>query len=116
MHTHLTIATALLGLVIAGPAFSQTTNQPSGGAPPTQLSDAQCEVVWARINVAKAPAISQGQAEGALTSSNFNAADTDHDGTVSHAEFVVACNKGLVNDTASGSRAMGPPAGSEQKK
>jgi len=107
MMKYITSAAALLGLVIAGPAFSQTTTQPSGATPPTKMSDAQCEVVWARINVAKAPAVTATQAESALSITNFKAADANNDGVVSHAEFLVACNEGKVSDTTgAGSRAL----------
>jgi hypothetical protein len=116
MRKHLTIAGALFGLLMAGPAFPQTANPPSGAAPPTKLSEARCEVVWARINVARGPGVTQPQAEDALTSSNFSSADTNRDGVVSHAEFLVACDKGMVSETGSGSRAMGPPAAPQSKK
>jgi hypothetical protein len=112
MRKHLSGTMALAGLVMVGPAFSQTATSP----PPANLSEAQCEVVWARINVAKAGSVTPSQAEG--TVSDFKSADTNNDGVVSHAEFLVACNKGMVSDTASGSRALGPPASStpEPKK
>jgi hypothetical protein len=101
MMKYLTSAAALCGLLIAGPAFSQTTTQS------TKLSDAQCEVVWARINVAKAPSVTQSQAESALNSGNFKTTDTNNDGVVSQAEFLVACNEGKVSDaTGAGSRAL----------
>ena len=58
------------------------------------MGDAQCEVVWTRINVTKAPSVTQSQAEGALTGSNFKTTDTNSDGVVSRAEFLVACNEG----------------------
>lgn len=114
MTKHLSSAIALAGLLMAAPAFSQTTAPPS--TPPGKMSEAQCEVVWARINVAKAGSVTPSQAEG--TVSDFKNADTNNDGVVSHAEFLVACNKGMVSDTASGSRALGPPASStpEAKK
>lgn len=106
MKRYLTSAAALLGLVIAGPAFPQTTTQQPGAAAPKKMSDAQCEIVWARINVAKAPTVSATQAESALGSSNFKTADANNDGMVSHAEFLVACNEGKVSDTGTGSRAL----------
>ena len=46
MMKHLISAAALLGVLVAGPAFSQTSTQPSGGTPPTRMGDAPCEVVW----------------------------------------------------------------------
>ena len=116
MMKHVTSAAALFGLAIAGPAFSQTSSPPSGAAPPTKLSEAQCEVVWARINVAKTPNVTQSQSEGSLSRGNFSGADTNNDGVVSHAEFLVACDKGMVSDTGTGSRAISPPATPEPKK
>jgi hypothetical protein len=113
----LTCAAVFLGLVIAGPALSQTTTPPLSGAPQAKLSEAQCEVVWARIiDVASPGSITPSQAQGTL--SDFKGADTNNDGVVSHAEFLVACDKGMVSDTASGSRALAPPPSStpEPKK
>lgn len=64
-------------------------------------------MVWARINVAKAPSVTQSQAESALSSGNFKTTDTNNDGVVSQAEFLVACNEGKVSDaTGAGSRAL----------
>jgi sporulation protein YlmC with PRC-barrel domain len=85
----------LIGLLSHGYAVAQTDTSPSGG---TKLSDAQCEVVWARIAKVTAARISPAEAQGSLT--DFKAADTDSDGGVTHAEFLVACSKGLVHASA----------------
>ena len=82
----------LAGVLASGWAYAQTSGPPSAG---TQMTDAQCEVVWARIAKVSLNGISPSESERTVT--DFKAADTNNDGVISHAEFLVACNKGLVN-------------------
>jgi sporulation protein YlmC with PRC-barrel domain len=85
----------LVGVLASGATHAQTVTSPSSGM---KLSDAQCEVVWARIAKVVATRISPAEAQGTVT--DFKAADTDNDNAVTQAEFLIACNKGLVNASA----------------
>jgi hypothetical protein len=68
--------------------------EPSGATPPTKLSNAPCEIVCTRINIAQAHTVTATQAESALRTSNFKTADTNNDGVVSHAEVLGGLQRG----------------------
>jgi hypothetical protein len=95
--------TALVALAV--PALAQTTTTPKSSA--TKMSQAECTATWNKLDTAKSGSVSQSQAQGVVT--NFKAADSNNDGKLSQAEFMAACDKGLVTATAatgSGARGM----------
>jgi hypothetical protein len=66
----------------------------------------QCTATWNKLDTGKRGSVSQSQAQGVVT--DFKAADTNNDDKLSHAEFMAACNKGLVTaSAATGSSARG---------
>ena len=91
---YLTSAAAMSELVIADPVCWQTMASHPAQPPPTKLSNAPCEIVCARINIAKAHTVTATQAESALSTSNFKTADTNNDGMVSHAELLGGLQRG----------------------
>ena len=99
-------AAVLCGLLLAVPAFAQTT---PGAPPSTKMSAADCTATWNRLDTAKSGTVSQTQAQPLIT--NFKAADSNNDGKLSLQEFQSACNQGLVK----GSAATGPGSGSSEK-
>lgn len=70
----------------------------------TQLSQAECDTVWGQANAGGAATINQSQAQPYVT--DF-AADADHDGSLTKAEFLSACKSGLVKSSASTGAATG---------
>jgi hypothetical protein len=96
---------AAAALAIAVPALAQTTTAPKSGA--TKMSRADCTAAWTKLDASKSGGVSQSQAQGVVT--DFTAADTNKDGKLTQAEFMAACDKGLVTATAptgSGERGM----------
>ena len=62
---------------------------------------------WNKVDASKSGSVTQSQAQGVVT--NFKAADTNNDGKLSQAEFMAACDKGLVTASAAtggGTRGM----------
>lgn len=96
---------AAVALALAVPAFAQTATTPKGGA--AKMSRADCTAAWTKLNAAKSGSVSESQAQGVVT--DFKAADANHDGKLTQAEFTAACDKGLVTasaGTGSGGRGM----------
>lgn len=96
------VATA--ALAFAMPALAQTTTAPKSSA--TKMSQAECTAAWTKLDASKAGSVAQSQAQGVVT--DFKAADANNDGKLTQAEFMTACDKGLVTASAgSGSGARG---------
>ena len=93
--------TALLALAV--PALAQTSTTPKSGT--TKMSQAECTAAWNKLDTAKSGSVSQSQAQGVVK--DFKAADTNNDGKLSQAEFMAACDKGLVTAAATGSGGRG---------
>lgn len=96
--------TAAAALAFAFPAFAQTTTPKSTTA---KMSPADCSAAWTKLDGAKTGGLSESQLQGVVT--NFKAADTNNDGKLTQAEFMAACDKGLVTASAatgSGARGM----------
>ena len=90
---------------LAIPALAQTTTMPKSGT--MKMSQADCTAAWTKLDATKAGSVSQTQAQGVVT--DFKAADTNNDGKLTQAEFMTACDKGLVTASAasgSGGRGM----------
>ena len=80
---------ALATLLMAGPAYAQTTTAPKAG---TKMSQSDCTAAWTKLDTAKSGSVSQTQAQGVVT--DFKTADANHDGKLTSAEFMSACDKG----------------------
>ncbi len=70
-----------------------------------KLSAAQCSSLWDKANASGAATNDASQARAYVT--NFKAADSDSDGTLTKTEFQAACAKGLVQDSSSSGAAPG---------
>ena len=95
---------ATVALAMAVPALAQTTT-PKSSAP--KMSQAECTAAWTKLDALKMGSVPKAQAQGVVT--DFKAADTNNDGKLTQAEFMTACDKGLVTASAaagSGGRGM----------
>jgi|SRR5581483_3282701 len=95
---------AVAALAVVSPALAQTTTPKSGAA---KMSRAECTAAWTKLDASKTGSVSQSQAQGVVT--EFKAADANNDGKLTQAEFMAACDKGLVTASAatgSGGRGM----------
>jgi hypothetical protein len=113
----LVAATAIALLIGIGSAAAQTGGAPGGKgtAAPKQVSQAECQQIWSKLDSSKSGMASQAQATPYVT--DFKAADANSDGRLSQAEFQNACQTGLVHDSAttgagSGSSGSAGPMGS----
>ncbi len=103
-----TTASAIV-IAMAASAFARgTTAQQSGGT--MKMTQAECASMWNRADSARAGSLSQVQAQSHVT--NFSAVDSNSDGNVSQAEFLAACDKGLVHSSASLGSGAGTGSGS----
>jgi hypothetical protein len=97
------LATGVALLFSAGIAAAQTTTTPGttgqpGATTGQQMSQAQCESVWNKAATGGATSLTREQAQAYVT--NFEQADTAGDGRLSRDEFMSACQRGMVQDTA----------------
>jgi hypothetical protein len=98
------LATGAALLLSTGLALAQTTTTPPGsttttpGASGQQMSQAQCESVWSKAATGGATSLTQDQARAYVT--NFQQADTNSDSRMSREEFMSACQRGQVHDSA----------------
>jgi EF hand len=70
-----------------------------------KMSQTDCDAAWLKLDGANTGSVSQAQVKALIP--DFKAADANGDGKLSQMEFRQACDKGLVNSTAS----MGAGAG-----
>lgn len=82
---------AALLIATGGSAFAQDETG-------MQLSQAECQNIWSRADATGSGSLTPSQADEFI--SNFSAADVDSDGTLTNAEFLAACQQGLVHDNA----------------
>ena len=76
-------------------ATAQTATPP---APKMEMTQAQCQAMWTKMDATKAGNLTEAQTSGSIT--DFKAADSNGDGKLSSAEFLAACQRGIVRDTA----------------
>ena len=113
----LTTFTAVALLLSAGYAFAgggapvppHLPGAPSSGRPSAVLNDSECEDAWNKAvgGPAGGAADTLSPDKGAKIVTDFPQADTDHDGTLSKAEFQAACKNGLVQ-SSTGNNSMQP--------
>ena len=112
MNNLYTASLAALLIATGGAAFAQSDTSQSETN--IQLSQAECQDLWSRADASGAEKLSPSQADAYI--SNFSAADFDGDGMLTNAEFMAACEQGLVHDgsaTGAGEGTQGedtPPA------
>lgn len=85
-----------LGTAVAQTAQPGQTGQAQPGA--QRLSQAQCQALWSRVNPSGAANVAQAQMTSYTNS--FSQADSNSDGQLSQTEFMSACERGLIQDTA----------------
>lgn len=92
-------AVVMLGLATAtaqtSPGTSGTTGSKAGKQ---QMTQAECQSVWSKADASSAGSLTQSRAGAYVT--NFATADTNKDGKLTSAEFLTACQQGMVHDTA----------------
>lgn len=96
---------ALIAAGVLAASMGVAAAQTTGGG--TQMTQAQCQSLWNKINTANAPSVTQEQARNHVR--DFSAADVNSDGRLSSAEFMDACQKGQVQDTATTGTSPGTP-------
>ncbi len=89
-------ATAVVFACGISMATAQTATPP---APKMEMTQAQCQALWTKMDSAKGGNLTEAQTSGSIA--DFKAADTNGDGKLSSAEFLAACQRGMVRDTAS---------------
>ncbi len=99
--TKITALTVCAAAMFASSAIAQTTPPPasSSGSSPMQLSQSECTSLWQTANASNAAGLTEAQAKPYV--SDFKAANPDGDTTIDQAEWLAACNKGLVKSAAS---------------
>jgi hypothetical protein len=90
-------AILFLGIATATAQTTGTTSGATGAA--QQMSSAECQALWNKAAGGQAgQSLSRDKAQAYVT--DFDKADTAGDGSLSNAEFMAACQQGLVRDTA----------------
>ena len=95
MKKLITVAAASV-VLLAAPAWAQTSSQKSGSM---KLSQAECTAIWNKLDPSKSGSVSQTAARSYVT--DFGSVDTNSDQKLSQTEFQAGCNAGKVHDTAS---------------
>lgn len=105
----------LLGMSAAlAQTTAPTTTPPSGSM---QMSQAQCDSMWSKMNASGGASVSEAQAKSYTTS--FSQVDTNKDGQLSQTEFNMGCQKGMFMDSAttgSGTGTTGTTGSGTMKK
>jgi len=108
MKTAFAAAAILSGLLTSNLCAETSTGagitSPSGSSS-MKMSRTDCDAAWAKLDSANTGSVSQTQVQGSVD--DFKAADANGDGKLSQSEFRQACDKGLVNGTATTGRAGG---------
>ncbi len=95
--------------------IATATAQTSGATPGAkqQMTQAECQSLWSKADASSTGSLTQAQAQTYVT--NFDSADTNSDDKLSSAEFLAACQQGMVKSTATtgaGTGASGSTTGS----
>ncbi len=93
----LTLASAAVLGMLAGPLMAQTTT-PSATPGAIKMSQADCEAAWMKLDSGRTGSVAKAQAEASV--SDFMKADSNSDGKLSSAEFMQACDTGMVKGSA----------------
>jgi hypothetical protein len=90
-------AIVFLGVATAN-AQTTGTKGTTGTTGAQQMTQAECQSIWSKADASTTGSLTQSQAQAYV--SNFDSADTNNDDKLSSAEFLAACQKGMVKDTA----------------
>jgi hypothetical protein len=107
-------AALLIGLLMGGAAYAQTSTAPKSGAGAMKMTQAECQALWNRLDAAKAGNVSEAQAKPYVT--DFKAIDANKDGKLSQAEFQSGCDKGQVHSSATTGAGSGTGGATTPKK
>lgn len=102
-------AAALTTLAMAGSSFAQGTTGKAGEQGTMKMTEAQCESAWNTADSGGSGSLSQSAAQAHVT--NFASVDSDKSGSISRAEFLAGCQKGLVRSSAGTGGATGAGSG-----
>jgi hypothetical protein len=108
------IGSLLLVCGTAAGAMAEDGSVTVGKAKGVKVAQDQCQTLWAKANPAKKPKISAGQAQPFIA--DVMAANTNGDAAIDQAEFMAACDKGLIKESASaggGNASTGSSSGAE---
>lgn len=81
---------------------SSTTGTKSGTI---TMSQAECQSLWSKVDAKRTGSVTEDQTKAYVSS--FKAVDTNGDGKLSSSEFLAACQKGMVHDTATSGSSTG---------
>lgn len=84
-------------------AMAQTAapGSSSTGATGQQLSSAECQQVWNKVNPQAKPSVSGSDVQAHVT--DLKKVDTNGDNMISSQEFTSACQQGMVKQASAGS-------------
>ena len=92
-------------LIGIGSASAQTGGAADPKAGSTQMTSAQCESLWSKVDSSHTGLVTSAQAQPYITV--FKKADSNSDGKLSSSEFTAACQAGMAKDSASTGAATG---------
>ncbi|HEX2839848.1 hypothetical protein [Hyphomicrobium sp.] len=103
----------LLSVTAVGALAAEEGSVTIGKAQGVKVAHDQCQSLWEKANPAKKPRISAGQAQPFIA--DVKAANTNGDAAIDQNEFMAACDKGLIKQSAStgGSATTGGSTGTE---
>ena len=104
MASGLALALGITAAAAQGSSSSSSSGTTAGGKV-MQMTQADCQATWNRIDTSKTGSVSEAQAKAYVT--GFKAVDKNGDGKLSSSEFMTACEKGLVHDGASSGTSSG---------
>jgi hypothetical protein len=84
---------AALAAAVSGPALAQTADSEM------RLSQAECQALWEKADASQSGALTSAQAKPYVM--DFKTADANGDAKLTSSEFLQACQKGIVSDSAS---------------
>ena len=97
----LAMATGVALALGLGAAAAQTTSPGTSGAGSAmQMTQAECQSLWSKIDAQNTGSASQTQVQQYVK--DFKSADANSDGRLSSSEFQNACQRGLVQSAATG--------------
>jgi len=87
-----------IGAAYAADSPSSSGSSSSSSSTAVKMSQSECTSLWQKANGSTA-GLTEAQAKPYI--SDFKAANPDGDATIDQSEFLAACNKGLVQNSAS---------------
>lgn len=108
------LETAALAVIALSTASVIAIAQTSPGANPSgsssmQLSSAECQSVWNKVNPGAKPSVSGSDVQAYVT--DLKKVDTNGDNMISSQEFTSACQQGFVKQASAGTGSTGASSG-----